>query len=338
MESPIVQVVGPTDQWILERLARRLAAKLPYARFVPWAPQRNAPPGLAYYVNYALYQGPTPFIDVGFFTHRDDNHSFLERARTMDFSVCMSRVYADWLREQGVMTVAHIPMGFDFYRYRPRLVLGVVGRMEHHWKGKDLVERVKALPFADVRVTEGRIDEEQLRGFYQAVDYVLIPATVEGGPLSLLEGLGAGKPVIAPDEVGMVPEFPETPLIRRYPAGDADALIKLLRECYEEKCLGNRLVADRTWDRWAELHHRLFLRLMRERGVRAPEPAPGFRFGMMGELEIPPKLDVTSLEETVDQAAADLYYGRYAQARRALEKAVPEFPFAERLLDTIPQT
>jgi hypothetical protein len=34
MESPIVQVVGPTDQWILERLARRLAAKLPYARFV----------------------------------------------------------------------------------------------------------------------------------------------------------------------------------------------------------------------------------------------------------------------------------------------------------------
>ena len=121
-----------------------------------------------------------------------------------------------------------------------------------------------------------------------------------------------------------------------YPAGDADALIQLLRKCYEEKCRGHRLVADRTWDRWAASHHQLFFRLMRERGISAPQPAPGFRFGMMGELEIPPKLDVASLEETLDQAAAELYYGRYAQARRVLEKVVAEFPFAEPLIGTIP--
>ena len=29
-----VQVVGPDDGWVLERLARTLAAKLPYAEFV----------------------------------------------------------------------------------------------------------------------------------------------------------------------------------------------------------------------------------------------------------------------------------------------------------------
>src|SRR5262249_38174838 len=127
-EAPVVQVVGPTDQWVLERLARRLASKLPYAQFVPWKPRSDAPPALAYYVNYALYQRPTSFIDVGFFTHRDDDHSFLERARAIDHSVCMSRVYADWLREQGVKTVTHIPMGYDSYLFRPRLVLGVIGR------------------------------------------------------------------------------------------------------------------------------------------------------------------------------------------------------------------
>jgi hypothetical protein len=335
-EAPVVQVVGPTDHWILERLARRLAAKLPYARFVPWEPRRDAPSGLVYYVNYALYRGPTSFIDVGLFTHRDDDHAFLERARAIDHSVCMARIYADWLRDRGVETVTQIPMGYDAYRFRPRLVLGVVGRLDHPRKGRSLVERVRALPFAEVRATEGLVAEERLSEFYQAIDYVFIPATVEGGPLSLLEGLGAGKPVIAPEGVGMVPEFPETPSIRRYPGGDADALVKLLRECYDEKCRGRRLVADRTWDHWAERHHRLFVQLMNERGVAVPRPAPGFRFGMMGELEIPPGLDVTRLEEAVDRAAAHLYYGRYAQARSILEAIVPGFPCAGRLLQTIP--
>ena len=64
--------------------------------------QPNEPAGLAYYVNYwRVHRGPTSFIDVGFFTHRDDDHSFLQTARGMDFSVCMCRLYADWLRGRG---------------------------------------------------------------------------------------------------------------------------------------------------------------------------------------------------------------------------------------------
>ena len=336
MEPFIVQIVGPTDQWVLERLARRLAAKLPYARFVADQPQRNAPAGLAYYVNYALSQGPTSFIDVGFFTHRDDSHAFLERARSLDFSVCMAKMYADWLHEQGVETVAHIPMGFDSFRYRPRLVLGVVGLLDHPRKGKHLVEQVKRLPFVEIRATEGRVGEDQLCDFYQAVDYVLIPATVEGGPMSLLEGLALGKPVIAPDGVGMVPEFPDTPFLRRYPAGDGDALAELLSKCYAEKCRSRDLVRGRTWDHWAESHHQLFRRLLKERGVRFPEPAPGFRFGMMAQLEIPPGLDATPLEAVVDRTAAHLYFGRYAEARSVLAKAVPEYPFVTALVETLP--
>src|SRR5262245_27812288 len=106
---PLVQVVGPTDRWILEKLARRLSAKLPYAAFVPYEPKRAAPAGIVYYVNYALYHGPTPFVDVGLFTHRDDEQDFLGRARTMDHCVCMSKCYADWLCGQGVEHVTHIP-------------------------------------------------------------------------------------------------------------------------------------------------------------------------------------------------------------------------------------
>ena len=80
-------------------------------------------------------------MDVGFFTHRDDEQEFLGRARRMDYRVCMSKLYADRMRQQGVEHLEHIPMGFDSYRYRPRLVLGVIGRLDHPRKGKHLVER-----------------------------------------------------------------------------------------------------------------------------------------------------------------------------------------------------
>ena len=84
MPEPIVQIVGPTDGWVLETLARRLADKLPDAEFVPWKPAPRHCTALAYYVNYALYEGPSGLLDVAFFTHRDDDQQFLARARRVD--------------------------------------------------------------------------------------------------------------------------------------------------------------------------------------------------------------------------------------------------------------
>jgi hypothetical protein len=110
-DDPLVQVVGAADGWILEWLGRRLWTKLPYAVFANDQPDR----GIAYYMNYALFQGPTSCIDVGFFTHLEDSHDFLGRARDMDWCVCMSKKYADCLREQGAEHVTHISMGFDYY-------------------------------------------------------------------------------------------------------------------------------------------------------------------------------------------------------------------------------
>jgi hypothetical protein len=332
----LVQIVGPTDDWILERLARRLAAKLPYARFVPRSPQASVSTRLVYYVNYALYERPSGLVDVGFFTHLDDNQQFLPRARSLDFCVCMSRLYADWMLAQGIRSIVHIPMGFDAYRYRPRLVLGVVGRLAHPRKGRHLVDRLAALPFVDLAVTEGQVAEDRLVDFYQRLDYVLIPATVEGGPMSLLEGLALGKPVIAPEDVGMVPEFGQTEHILRYPAGDGEALVRVVTACYEQKVRSTRLVQERTWDRWAAAHDHLFMGLLRARGESIPAPAAGFRFGMLGELEVPPGTAVGDLENGLDQAAAHLYYGRYPQTRALLGEVASRYPCARPLLASVP--
>jgi hypothetical protein len=335
-DRAVVQVVGPADGWVLERLARRLAAKLPYATFVPWRPRPTPATRLAYYVNYALYERPSGVLDVGFFTHPYEAQNFLGRARRMDFCVTMSRMYANWLRARGVRHVEHVPMGCDYYRYRARLVLAVVGRLDHPRKGRHLVERVARLPFVEVLTTEGRLAEGELRDVYQGADYVLVPATVEGGPLCLLEGLALGQPVIAPAGVGLVPEFIPGEHLRLYPAGDAEALERLLAACFEEKRRRSRLVQDRTWDHWAEAHHRLFGRLLAERGLALPEPAPGFRFGLLGELDFPWNVDVGPLEAALDRAARHLYWGEYGPARAALTQVLPRYPWAAKLLASIP--
>ena len=331
----LVQVVGPTDGWILERLARTLARRIPYADFVPWRPQPNGHAVLAYYVNYALYANPSGMIDVGFYTHLDESHGFLARAQRMDCCVCMARTYANWLTARGVHIVRHIPMGFDSYRYRPSLVLGVVGKLDHPRKGRHLVDRVRQLPFVEVVATEGEWPEERLRELYQRVDYVLIPATVEGGPLCLLEGLAMGRPVIAPEGVGLVPEFDESASIIRYPRGDAEALVARVTECYQAKLSRAQVVADRDWDRWAEDHHHLFMKLMRERGVPVPQPGRSFRFGMMRELEIPLTAKIEQIEEVVNRSARYLYYGRSQEARAGLEEIVEQCPSVVKLIRSI---
>jgi hypothetical protein len=188
----------------------------------------------------------------------------------------------------------------------------------------------------EVVTTEGARPAEDLRAIYERLDYVLIPATLEGGPLCLLEGLGMGKPVIAPEGIGMAPEFAQTGHIRLYPAGDADALARLLAECYREKESRARLVRDRSWDRWAERHHHFFVQLLRSRGLQPPLPALGFRFGMLGEIEVPPMTDAGPLEDAVDRAARWLFFGRYEAARTALTDAVARYPFAAPLLNGIP--
>jgi hypothetical protein len=336
LEPSLVQIVGPDDQWILERQARQLVSKLPYARFVPWRPALDVPAGLVYYMNYALFERKTHHIDVGFFTHRDDDQQFLERARAMDHAVCMSTIYANWLKAEGVETVSHIKTGFDFYRFRPRLVVGVIGLLRHSRKGKHLVELVKSLQFVELRTTEGNLQHSQLSEFYRSLDYVLIPATIEGGPMSLLESLGIGTPVIAPDNVGMIPEFSASDAILLYPTGDGDALIDLLTKCYEKKCESQSLVHDRTLDHWAESHHELFRRLLLERRIAFPEPAPGFRFGMIREIEIPATQDTSILEEIIDTAAARLYFGKYDEARSLLLNVSETFPCVQKLLNSLP--
>lgn len=331
--APCVQVIGPTDGWILEQLARRLVSKLPYAIFVPQSPRELPNTKIAYYVNYALWDQPSQYLDVGFFTHYENQHAFLDRARAMDHCISMSKKYADMLSKNGIEHVDHIRMGCDFYRYRPTLRLGIFSKLEHPRKGADLVSAVRGLPFIEIVTTEGKVAPSDLRNVYESVDYVLIPATVEGGPLSLLEGLAMGKPIIAPTDVGMVPEFVDDRFVIQYMPGNVASLEEVLHRCWNQKLAARRMVEDRTWDHWAAEHDHLFRRLLKKRGETLPAPAPGFRFGLMADLNLndDPPAAIPQIESGIDSISRLWFYGRYAQAEQALEKLGSRFPSVNKL-------
>ena len=61
--------------------------------------------------------------------------------------------------------------------------------------------------------------------FYRSMDYVLVPAHYEGGPMPLLEALASGVEVIAP-RVGFVDEYPHI----EFEAGNAADLRRVLRD------------------------------------------------------------------------------------------------------------
>jgi hypothetical protein len=169
---------------------------------------------------------------------------------------------------------------------------------------------------------------------YTIVAGFSVRVPLDNGYANKLDQLALGKPILAPEGVGLVPEFGETEAIRRYPAGEREALVRLVTACYEEKLARSRLVQERTWDRWAQAHHHLFMQLLESRQIALPRPAIGFRFGMMSELEVPLRIDVGPLEEGIDLVARRLFFGQYAEARGLLKGLVGRYPCAERLLET----
>jgi glycosyltransferase involved in cell wall biosynthesis len=260
--APRVQVVAPTDAWILERMGRELVQRIPFVRISPWKPELQEPWDIAYFVNYALYQPvPNARLVGGYFTHKESDQ-FEAIARQLDFTVNMSRKYASVLKNVSKVNFV-IPPGVDLESFVPRIRLAVAGRFYPSGrKGEDLLARVRSLPYVEILFSGGNLTPDQLPAFYNSADYVFIPASIEGGPMSLLEGLACGKEIIAPD-VGMVPEFHQG--ILRYERERPESLVELLEELYSRRLKIRKNVESYSWKNFARRHQELFLSLTQGR-------------------------------------------------------------------------
>lgn len=252
--------------WILEKCASEISEANSQ---IGYSTQADSSAHIQYYMTYGSYGGRISPIEVGYFTHIEDNlesrSRFFEVARNMDHCVCHAERSAKELRDNGVRNVTVIRPGVDLEEFKPRLRIGVVGRTCHTGrKGEALVEQVMDVEGIDWFFTGSgwpgpalNVPHGEMASFYNSLDYVLVPARYEGGPMSVIEGLACGKEIISPD-VGWVPAFPHI----AFENGSANSLRSVLRSLLAKRYELRAAVQDCTWSAWAKEHLDLFERLV----------------------------------------------------------------------------
>ena len=267
----LVNIVISDRGWILERLAEEITKRLPYVQFDN-SPDIGAV--LQYYITYSARKARASQIEVALFTHRERDagasEQFFEAARSVDHCVTMAPFYEQELREAGIADVTTIAPGVDLEAFVPKIKIGVVGRTYHTGrKGEKVLAEVMDIPSIEWFFTGAgwpgpalNLATEEMPDFYRRMDYILVPALYEGGPMCVPEALACGTKVIAPP-IGWVPNFSN---VISYKTGDADDLRRVLCGLVEEKAALRQEALAYSWDAWAENHHVLFTKLLKAKG------------------------------------------------------------------------
>lgn len=251
--------------WILERMAEELSRNIPGITVNCGATERRVNPRAA--VNYYMpakdilkYPVGEGAKTLGLFTHGPLVPEILDQ---LTACTSMNRRVAGELRKLGAKDVTVIRPGTEPPKRPP--VFGVVGRPYNSGrKGEGLVKAAVAAgyqfracaPRRRIRATskarwpcETTHSTDHRAEFYGTIDYLVIPALEEGGPMPMLEAMAYHVPVIAPD-VGWCWEFP----VIRYERGSWESLHAVLES----------LTRPPTWADWVAEHRKLFGRLLKQ--------------------------------------------------------------------------
>jgi glycosyltransferase involved in cell wall biosynthesis len=266
-----INIICP-ETWILNKIAYQLHIKINNSVMNNQDIDKF---DINYYINYNLFEKKSKAFDIGWFTHIDEDNEELKNkffwaASMVDYCICHSRRYEKILKQKGFRNkVITITPGIDEI-YKPKLVLGFIGRSySNHTnpkyktdrKGLDLLEKIQKNDFIELKMTLGEVPDSKMVDFYRQLDYVIITSKFEGGPMCLIEGLSCGIPIIAPNNVGMVSEFDKG--IYCYDRENINSLFKLLDKLYFKKIQLKRQVEKFTWDNFAIKHKQLFEKLYR---------------------------------------------------------------------------
>lgn len=274
VRRPRVRIVTEKPGWIMHRKAEEIRKHMgeENVRINEDWPEAD----IHYYINYGYFRAkPKTGLTVANFTHYDPDHladKFVQTAYEVDHCIAVSEATADVLRGCNVPDdkISVILVGADRH-FQPKLTVGVSGRVYPGGrKGEDIVRALLDDPevmskVCIVATQEGwgapvwRFDNPA--DFYRAIDYLLVPSRLEGGPVPFMEALACGTMSIAP-EIGVVPQFPHI----SYPAGDADSLKAKLLSLAEQHISQRRPLSDEMrgidWSGWAVEHEKLFRRLL----------------------------------------------------------------------------
>jgi hypothetical protein len=222
-----VHVVRPLDGWVLQRTGDLLLTTMESCVSVSESSRSDV--DLNFYCNYALLGAKSGTLDVPWFTHMPASQDD-DGWRRQLFLGCIER--ADFCIAQSKETASHLPAdrtgiwhGLPIITVGSRpLRIGVCATPSRR-KRLDRLDAFQCMKGVEVHVTGGALNEEQMRVFYQSIDYLIVTSDTEGGPIPVLEALAAGIPVIAPN-VGFCWEYP---VIRYEDISDLVRIIETLR-------------------------------------------------------------------------------------------------------------
>ena len=253
-----INVVTVNSGWILQKIAERIVLegqKLGHEFILSHNSMNNV--DCNFYVDIQnCYHGKTNSLDIGLFTHMDgDNINTVNRnCLSLNHIIHMcTRYYTKFktIYPENKMSVLYpSEVNSRFTNYKPQI--GIFQRGKYEGKGyyfmlnliknpiiknfkfkfigKDWEGVVKELQTMGVEVDyHTSEDYNEYENHYHDVDYVLIPSLWEGGPMSLIEGLACGKPIIS-SNVGMVGDFDVDYV---YEPNDIDGLIGILNSIYD---------------------------------------------------------------------------------------------------------
>ena len=227
-------VTEPAPGWILRMLSENWCKRLPNCSITDMRPDPTA--DINFYVNWAIFKPELKTkVDVGYFTHKE-NEVFDTKAHQMDYCIAMSKKTLYLLPPGKSEVIPPNGLGDEYKDQKNKIKFGVVGReYSSGRKNFNIIQDLKKIPNSDFFITNGRLSKFELVNFYKEIDYLLITATNEGGPVPVLEALSMGVPVIAPD-VGWCWEYP---VIRYNNTEELFTIIKSL-------CRFNNV--DKSWE------------------------------------------------------------------------------------------
>jgi glycosyltransferase involved in cell wall biosynthesis len=108
-----------------------------------------------------------------------------------------------------------------------------------------------------------RYSWDEMPGFYQGLDVLVVTADVEGVPMPPLEALACGVSVVVPTGVGLLDELPGVCGIHRYKRGDVGDLVRAFGQALKARPNVDReqlraVTRPYSVAGWCEIHRQVF--------------------------------------------------------------------------------
>lgn len=349
------------DDRVLPRMARYLADGLGW--------RLTASPDLdcdaLYLMGYfeaQLLKGWPKVPVVSYFTHREEvpigngkAKLWDAVAKQVDLRIAMSAIYAGPLSKFGPTAQPPLPVE-DMFKpvaraSKRRPVVGLSGyTYSNKRKGQDIVDALlksKVAGKVDWRasgrgwpIPTKRYSWKEMPQFYQALDVLVCPSRVEGGPLPVLEALACGVPVVVPAGVGIIDELPNVRGIWRYPRGDAAKLIATLERALGANDVDRQALRDavkaHTVHNFVAGHAEAVGRLLSGPDAGIADENKGISDSGVRIAELKPSINEVEPVEMKTGSARGIYVVAFGDPARAcakrlmasIKKHMPDMPVA----------